>query len=193
MEENILENDTLTNEQDIYGSDAIEETTAPKSVEKPPEVDKEVLTLKAQKEHFREKSEKLEAKLKELESKIPTTSPKDNYDPIKVVKLAQAVKDLSAEELEFVTKFAKTSSPEDLLEAANNEWVKTAISAQREKAEKTKQIPSPSSPSFATEPSIEEGLKIAKDSSVSDKDLDEITRKAFEENLAKQGKKGTRI
>jgi hypothetical protein len=186
MDNTIEENDTLTNELENLNSVNEEENDTLKNTEdsgSEKDSDKENQTLLAQKEHFRTKAEKLEAKLKEYESKKQKQEG-STYDPLDIVKLAQAVKDFSAEELEFVTKVAKSSNPEDIIAAVNDEWVKEAISSRREKAKKENKVPSPSSPSGL---SIEADLlKLAKDKSITDEEIDKKTRELFEKNRKKR-------
>lgn len=190
MEKTIEENDTLINELENPDStngeekDTLTENTEDSDSEVK-DFDKENQTLLAQKDYFRKKVEKLETELKKYKPKAEPAQKQEGstYDPLEIVKLAQAVKDFSADELEFVTKVAKSSNPKDIIAAVNDEWVKEAISARREKAKQDNKVPDPSSPSGL---SLEKDLlKLAKDKSVSDEEIDKKTRELFEKNRKK--------
>lgn len=179
MDETIQENDTLQNELDNYESSNVAENETLVENEGAEDLEalkKENQTLKVQKGLYK-------AKYEELKSKLPTNpEPKKieaipAYDPIEFVRLANAIKDYSAEELELITKFAKSSSPKDIIAAASDEWVQTAISAKREKLEKDNKIPSPSSPTMS--------VTSAPNRNLSDEDLDKATREAFEKSVLK--------
>jgi len=190
MEETIPENDTLTNELENLNSTNEGKTdtstinaggTAPEE-----DPDKEKQTLLAQKEHYRTKVEKLEAKLKELqpEAKPAQKQEGSTYDPLEIVKLGQAVKDFSTEELEFVIKVAKSSDPKDIISASNDEWVKRAITSQREELVKNNKVPNPSSPSGVS--AAKDLMKLVKDKSITDEELDKRTRELFAKDRKKQ-------
>jgi len=188
-DKDILENDTLTNESENLDSineeekDTLKNTDESASEEDP---DKEKQTLFAQKEHYRTKVEKLEAKLKELQPEVRPIQKQEGstYDPLEIVKLGQAVKDLSTEELEFVIKVAKSSNPKDIISATNDEWVKRAISSQREELIKNNKVPNPSSPSGMSV--AKDLLKLVKDKSITDEELDKKTRELFAKDRKKQ-------
>jgi hypothetical protein len=190
MEDTIEENDTLTNELENLDStneeekDTLEENTDESASEE--NSGKKEKTLFAQKEHYRTKVEKLEAKLKELQPKAEQAQKQEGstYDPLEIVKLAQAVKDFSTEELEFVTKVAKSSDPKDIIATVNDEWVKRAISSQREELAESNKVPNPSSPSGISD--SKDLLKLAKDKSITDEEIDKKTRELFEKNRKKQ-------
>lgn len=181
MDETIPENDTLQNELDNYESSNVAETETPVENEGTEDLEtlkKENQTLKVQKGLYKTKYE-------ELKSKLPTNpAPKKieaipAYDPIELVKLTNAIKDYNAEELEFITKFAKSSSPKDIIDATTNEWVKTAISAKREKLEKDNKIPNSTSPNMSTDPVITKGM--------TDEEIDKLTKEKFEKAKRQKG------
>lgn len=192
MDDTIQENDTLTNELENLDSpneeekDTLKNTDESASEDDSFTEDKEKQTLLAQKEHYRAKVEKLEAKLKELNPKVELTQKQGDstYDPLEIVKLGQAVKDLSVEELEFVTKVAKSSKPQDLIAATNDEWVKRAISSHREELAKNNKVPNPSSPSGVS--IVKDLVALAKDPSISDEEIDKKTRELFQKEIKKQ-------
>lgn len=138
MEEyEIMENDTPQNEQVKENT----ETPTPKEGEN----DNILKTALAQKEHFKEKAQKLEAQLKEVQGKIPQGT-QVGQDPRDVVKLAKALEGFSEEETEFIYRNAKGGDISNIIEASKDDWVKTAIEAKREKLQKDNKIPSPSNP-----------------------------------------------
>ena len=96
----------------------------------------------AQKEHFRKKYEESQ---KELGKPKPTT-PEDTLtgNPMEVVHLAKALGDYTEDEVEFITRNAPEKSIQGIIDASKDDWVKTAILARREKVDKEKSIPLPS-------------------------------------------------
>lgn len=180
MDETIQENDTLQNELDNYESTNVVENETPtinEGVEDIESLKKENQTLKVQKGLYKTKYE-------ELKSKLPTSpEPKKmeatpSYDPIELIKLTKAINGYNEDELDFITKFSKSSKPDDIIAAANDPWVQTAISAKREKLEKDNKIPSPSSPTMS--------VTSAPNRNLSDEDLDKATREAFEKSTQKR-------
>lgn len=182
MDEPIQENDTLQNELDNYESLNVVENETPIENEGTEDLEalkKENQTLKVQKGLYKTKYE-------ELKSKLPTSpEPKKMeatpaYDPIELIKLSKAINGYSEDEIDFITKFSKSSKPTDIIAAASDPWVQTAISAKREKLEKDNKIPSPSSPTMS--------VTSAPNRNLSDEDLEKATREAFEKsNLKSKG------
>ena len=82
---------------------------------------------------------------KEEKKELPKEEPKGTQqtDPKVYVKLSKALGEFNEDEIDFIYQFAKDSSPEAIIEASKDEWVKTAITAKREKVAKEKQIPEP--------------------------------------------------
>lgn len=141
MEEyEIVENDTPQNEQ------VTENTLIP--TPKEGETDNSLKAALAQKEHFREKSQKYEAELKELREKLPQGEIKqvNSQDPREIVRLAKALEGFSEEETEFIYRNAKGNDINNIIEASKDDWVKIAIEARREKINKENKVPSPSNP-----------------------------------------------
>ncbi len=128
--------------QETNGEEAPETSEADK-----PEKSKDLQSALAQKEHFREKAEKAESKVKELETKLGAGVVKPTEDPMVIVRLAKALEGYDEAEADFILRNAKDSSPKEIIAASQDDWVKTAINAKREKVEKDKKVPSPSSPS----------------------------------------------
>lgn len=124
------------------------ENQSPKTdTEKTEDKSKELLSALAQKDHFREKAEKAEAKAKELEEKLSKASPgvQAPVDPLKLVEFAKAVDGFSAEEIGFAAKNAKDRTPEAIMEALKDPWVNDAIQARRDKVDKEKKALEPES------------------------------------------------
>jgi hypothetical protein len=71
-------------------------------------------------------------------------SPVNNLDSVDLIKLGKKLQDYSDEELDFVTEFAKSKKPNDILKALENPFVKQGITAAREKSEKEKLSVKPS-------------------------------------------------
>jgi len=120
------------------------EKAEPEKAEESKEID--VKSLLAQKEHFREKYQKAKAELDKLKS----SGVQAPVDPLEVVKLAKALEGYNEEEIEFITRVAPEKSPDGILKALQDEWVKTAIEAKREKVAKEKKVPESSSPASKT-------------------------------------------
>lgn len=177
MENEELEMETLeTLEDKTSENEQSEELNALKEeVEK---LRKDNQTLSAQKEHFREKSEKIISK---KEEPTPTT----NHSPLELVNLAKALNDYSSDEVDFLIKVAKSDKPADIIAATQDEWVKTAINSRREKIEKEKKIPSPSSPLIARNPI--ESVALANNKEVTDEEIDKKTKQAFEQSRKNKG------
>ena len=141
MNEETIENDTLTNEP------VTEEPTTPEAERPEEDKSKELQSALAQKDHFREKFEKSEADRKALEEQLNKrikSTGQPQIDPIETVKLAKAVSDNTEEELEFIIRNAKDKTPQGIVEAKSDPWVKAAINGMREKAEKERQTLAPS-------------------------------------------------
>lgn len=121
-----------------------EVATAPKPVEaEKPEQSKDLQSALAQKEHFRTKLEKVEAELTQLKAK-PANPVQGGVDPMAVVKLGKALSNFSEDEVDFIMRNAQDKSPDAIVRACQDEWVKTAIQARRDKVEKSKGFPAPS-------------------------------------------------
>jgi hypothetical protein len=65
-------------------------------------------------------------------------------DSVDLIKLGKKLQDYTDEELDFVTEFAKSKKPEDILKALENPFVKQGITASRETIEKQKLSVKPS-------------------------------------------------
>jgi hypothetical protein len=146
MEEELLENETPKNE---------EETTTPEGGE-PEKVDKskDLQSALAQKEHFREKVEKLQKEVEGLKNnppKVPSLKTnekveewKASEDPLAIVKLTKVLKDYNEDETEFILKNAPSRDIEGIAEAIKNPYVQSAIQAMREKVASEQATPEPS-------------------------------------------------
>lgn len=187
MENEIQENETpLSNEQEAEAP----ETSEPEKAEvKEPEQSKEFQSALAQKEFQREKREKAEARVKELEEKLQKVGQGTSVpvNPLEVVKLGKALSDYNEDETEFIIRNATDKSPDGIIKASQDDWVKTAIQAKREKVEKSKKIPEPSNVSsgegFSEEIDIRGAAKLP----------DSEYKKLREKLISKGEQEGTRI
>jgi len=140
-----------------------EKDTEQETPETPPEntedKSKDLQSALAQKEHFREKFDTSQEELKELKEKLQSLTkekegskeetPKSEIsattNPMELVRLNKALEGYSEDEVEFIIKNAPTKDIDGIVGATKNEWVKTAINAMRDKVEKEKKVPSPTS------------------------------------------------
>ena len=72
-------------------------------------------------------------------------------DSIDLIKLGKKLQDYSDDELDFVTDYAKSKKPEDILKALDNPYIQQGIKAQREVLEKEKLALAPSSTQAETD------------------------------------------
>jgi hypothetical protein len=152
------------------------ETPETPAAEKPEEESKELKSALAQKDHFRTKYEEEAKKRAELEEKLskPGTAQSVPTDPMEIIKLAKAVQDYSAEEVEFASRTTTDKSPVGLIKALNDDWVKTAIQGMRDKVAKEQAIPASSSPSGFPSKEKEITDKTPKD------EVEDITKERFQ-------------
>lgn len=124
------------------------------------QVDIEALKKEAElAKNYKIRAEKAEAEAKKLKSR-PVESIPDSVDSIDLIKLGKKLQDYSDDELDFVTKFAGTKKPDEVLKALENPFVQQGIQAQREKVEKEKAVkPSGGSPQVEPKKSLKEILK----------------------------------
>lgn len=143
MNEEYEERETLEeNQMETESSENSETEKSETSIE----LEKNLQSALAQKEHFRTKAEALEKEKRDLESKLKGAGQINAMpiEPLEVVKLGKALKDYDEEETEFIIRNASGNNPEDIVKAAGDEFVKIAIQARREKVAKEKKIPNPS-------------------------------------------------
>ena len=165
-------------EEEKTSENQTEEGTSKETPEKTGEQSKELQSALAQKEHFRDKAEKLEKQVQEQSQDKAKEIAPAGTSPMEVVKLAKALEGYNQNEVEYITRNAKDSSIGAIIEATNDEWVKTAIAGTREKVEKEKSIPEPSSPSSA------EGVKTSQDI----ENMSKEDHKKYEEQMLKRQK-----
>lgn len=129
------------NEQpQVEPEEVVAEETTEETVETPEETpEEETVTLK--KSDYNKLNHKAIAYDTIKKSPIKTSNP----DSIDLIKLGKKLQDYSDEELDFVTEFAKSKKPEDILKALDNQFVKQGIISFREKVEKEKLTLKPSS------------------------------------------------
>jgi len=142
-----------------------EETPQSPEAEKPEEKSKELQSALAQKEHYRKKLEELQASQKDTPetSKAPETSKKEAKeewtapnDPIELAKLGKVLGKYSDEETEFIMRNAPSRDLAGIMKAEQDQMVQSAIQSQREKVEKEKQTPPPSTKQVPSETNLEE-------------------------------------
>jgi hypothetical protein len=75
---------------------------------------------------------------KQLKSQPKETASNEPVDALEFIKLGKKLQDYSDDEIDFATEVAKSKSPEAILKALDNEMVKLAINAKREKEEREK-------------------------------------------------------
>lgn len=134
--------DNETEKETPETNEEMETPETPKT-EKTEEKSKELQSALAQKEHFREKSEKLEAELAKTRQAEPNpkTATPAVQDPVALAKLAKTLGAYNEEEIDFIIRNAQSKSPDGIIQAAQDKWVQTAIQAEREKVEKGKTPP----------------------------------------------------
>lgn len=99
----------------------------------------DVQSLQQQKEHWREKAEKLAKEKADLEARIPT-EPKSEVDFLETAKVA---KKYDESELEVIANYAKKTGL-SVAQAEKDDVVQLAIEAKRAKIAKESAIPAPS-------------------------------------------------
>ena len=88
------------------------------------QVDIEALKKEAElAKNYKVRAEKAEAEAKKLRAR-PVES-HDSVDSIDLIKLGKKLQDYSDDELDFVTKFAGTKKPEEVLKALENPFLFT--------------------------------------------------------------------
>lgn len=112
------------------------------------EVLKQLKELQAQKEHFRDKTKKLEDELTQIKSAfLPKKEEKKDdglkdLDHINLMKTVSALKDFSGDELDAISKYARGAGL-TLEQASKDPFIILAVQAQREKVAKDKKVPEP--------------------------------------------------
>ena len=100
------------------------------------------------KKHFEAETKRLKEELKARASQ-PATG-----DPMEAVRLGKALAEHSEEEADIIITYAKGKfnnlkpTPEQIIQASKDPWVKDAIDAKREKVKGENKTPEPSSPSY---------------------------------------------
>lgn len=144
-----------------------EETTQQVEQEATPQEDTVVLS-KADYNKLNRKAIAYEA----VKKNPPIIKENNQIDSIDQIKLGKKLHDYSDDELDFVTGFANSKKPEDVLKALENPFVQAGIQANREKVEKEKLTlkPSGTQPDFEAPQTLEEKLENAR----TDKEKQEI-------------------
>lgn len=159
-----------------------------KDKESPEKTKEEIISLQAQKEHFRTKFGKSDQRVKDLEAEITGLkkkgSPKDPDDKdkrIDDIEFLIANREVTKGEFDFISAYARGKDI-SLEDALTSEDVKTWITASREKSGSDKKIPSPTSRS---------GSFIKDENVFKSDDTEDDTKKKFSKHLESfLGKKG---
>jgi len=152
--------ETIENPEEEAPSEPLkEETSKEDNQESSEETPDKALEAKNKKLYARAK--KAEDKLKEAEkASKPATG-----DPMEAVRLGKALADTTEEEADLIVTYAKgkfdtlTPTPEQIIQASKDEWVKSAIDAKRVKVAGENKTPEPSSPSSVTGGKTEEEME----------------------------------
>jgi len=146
FEENEEETSTNPEAEETSETSEEEETSTEESQESSEEPDKAKQELEAKNKQLFGRAKKAESKLKKFEKAVDKGDEVASSDPIELAKTISALKDFSADELDYVQLIAKGKNLA-LDEAVETDEVKTYIEAKRKKAEGERKTPSPSSPS----------------------------------------------
>jgi hypothetical protein len=153
----IIEADA-SHEEVLEAQEEQEEISEPVEAEKPEKSNdrqptaEEFRAVDGARKAFEAKVKKLEAERKEelaRRAAQPATG-----DPMEAVRLGKALAEHSEEEADIIITYAKGKfnnlkpTPEQIIQASHDEWVKVAIEAKREKVKSENKTPSPSSPTY---------------------------------------------
>ncbi|MHA1854057.1 MAG: hypothetical protein ACTSUF_11215 [Candidatus Heimdallarchaeaceae archaeon] len=107
--------------------------------------DKSLQSALAQKDHYKSKAEKAEARTQELEKSLKKDNTSLPQDPIEIVKLSKALGGYNEAETDFIIRNSD-GTLDGIIKATSDDWVQSAITSKREKVAKENEIPAPSSP-----------------------------------------------
>lgn len=135
-----------------------------KSTDRQPTAE-EFKAMDGAKKHFETENKKLKDELlKAKKANAPATG-----DPMEAVRLGKALAETSEEEADVIITYAKgkfntlTPTPEQIIQASKDDWVKDAITARRAKVADESKSPEPSSPqSVVGDKTSEELQKMSK-------------------------------
>lgn len=167
LEEEKVNDETLEVEEDV-----VETPETPQQEE----VDLEALKKSEElAENYKIRAEKAEKALKRTEKPkqdkpVESVEHVETIDSIDQIKLGKKLHDYSDDELDFVTDYAKSKKPEDILEALKNPFVQQGINAHREKVEKEKLTLSPSSTQTESDEPQSFNEKLSRATSLEDKE-----------------------
>ena len=139
MENENIEMETLQTESEM-------ETPQTPEAEQP-EKSKELQSAIAQKEHFKKKFEDSQKTIEELRRDPKFSNQVSSMDTMQAVRLSKALQGFSEEETDFILRNTPGKTPEEIIKASQDEWVKDAIQARRAKAAAQNKVPSPGSSS----------------------------------------------
>ena len=158
-----------------------------KETETPEKTKEEIISLQAQKKHFRDKFGKSDIRVKELETKItelekadPNKKTDDKETRLDGIEFLIANRDVSKDEFDFISAIARGKDI-SLEEALELDQVKTWMTASKEKSDSDKKVPGATSRS---------GSFIKDENAFKSDDTEEDRQKKFNKNLENfQGKK----
>jgi hypothetical protein len=139
------------------------------------EKSKDWQSLEAQKKHFQEKSQKLEEELRKYKGSPTNTPSQPSSDNMETIKVSRLLADYNDDESDFILKNSGSSSYNAIKSTLDNDWIKDAIKARREKVAREKMTPAPSGASGGFSPDLE--IK----SDMSEGDVIEIQRKRLQQ------------
>jgi len=181
MENENIEMETLQTEPEM-------ETPQTPEAEQP-EKSKELQSAIAQKEHFKKKFEDSQKTIEELRRDPKSSSQVSSMDTMQAVRLSKALQGFSEEETDFILRNTSSKTPDEIIKASQDEWVKEAIQARRAKAAAQNKVPSPgsSSPFASTVKSPQEVNDMIEGKSKEERSriMQEYEAKVIKENKAK--------
>lgn len=129
-----MENENELPQESVVEEEVTTEVVEPTLETKPQEEDTVVL----KKSDFTKLNRKAIAYDTEKKNPKQITNTDNPIDSVDLIKLGKKLQDYSDDELDFVTEYAKSKKPEDILKALENQFIQQGIKAQREKVEKEK-------------------------------------------------------
>lgn len=134
--------------EEMENSTNQEENLTPEDEETEKFKSKDLQSALAQKEHYKKKHDKVLKELEELKSSMSADKDVQNLetpkDPLEIIKLSKVLSGYSEEETEFILRNASKKDIGGITEAIKDPMVQIAIQGMRDKVEKEKQTPLPS-------------------------------------------------
>ncbi len=178
------------NQEDLDSNQEEDDTSTNESTEDTNDVDvlkQRLAELEEKNKQLYERAKKGEVKSKEHEAKYLAAQQglkkqgvkveSVSSDPIETIKLFNALKDYSQDEIEYLAKQSKVLE-KDLVETAKDEDVKLFIQAKREKLKNEKANPIPGTRQDMTDKNFDDWTP---------EDIQKLSENPTPENLKKQG------